>query len=144
MTSSELHRFESAPRLARTLQQTTGSRIDAQTVRNRLHAVGLQARRPVGGVPLTARHIQERLRWGRIHQHWPCRQWDQTNPGFVFSLRMVGVAYGGDGENDVIHTTSFSMTDMAVTALWSQVWAGIHGGGKTDLVLIHGNMTDQR
>ena len=40
-------RFDSAVMLGRDFEQTYGYRISAQTVRNRLHATNLRARRPV-------------------------------------------------------------------------------------------------
>ena len=49
-------RFNSAVTLGRDFEQTYGHRISAQTVRNRLHAANLRARRPVVRPPLTQRH----------------------------------------------------------------------------------------
>ena len=46
-------------------------RISGQTVRNRLRAAGIFARRPVRRNVLTPRHVQERLQWCRQRATWP-------------------------------------------------------------------------
>ena len=51
----------------------TGERISTQTVRNRLHEFGLNARRPAMGVPLTRQHVQDWLDFARIHVRWTIR-----------------------------------------------------------------------
>ena len=60
-------RFDSAVTLGRDFEQTYGYRIAAQTVRNRLHAANLRARRPVVRPPLTPRHRRCRLVFARDH-----------------------------------------------------------------------------
>ena len=53
--------------LRRDFQNATGVRISTQTIRNRLHDVGLRSRRPAIRVPLTRYHVQMRLAWARDH-----------------------------------------------------------------------------
>ena len=43
-----------------------GVRVSTSTVRRRLKAVGLRARRPIRRPFLTPRHMQERLTWSRM------------------------------------------------------------------------------
>ena len=48
--------------------------ISTQTVRNRLHASGLHARKPAVRPPLTARHRNCRLQFARRHANWGVRR----------------------------------------------------------------------
>ena len=64
------HRFRNATTLRNDLQNASGTRVSTQTVRNRLHDAGLRARRPAIRVPLTRRHIHERLDFAHLHLHW--------------------------------------------------------------------------
>ncbi|GBN37878.1 hypothetical protein AVEN_66884-1 [Araneus ventricosus] len=45
------------------LQRATGTRVSTQTVQNRLHHIGLYARRPMVRVSLTAGHSAAHRRW---------------------------------------------------------------------------------
>jgi hypothetical protein len=63
------NRMSSAVTLNRDLRAASGVRISTQTVRNRLHASGLHARKPAVPVrpPLTACHRNCRLQFARRH-----------------------------------------------------------------------------
>ena len=50
-------------------------RISTQTVRNRLHEFGLNARRPAIRFPLTRQLVQDWLDFARIHVGWTFRAW---------------------------------------------------------------------
>ncbi|GFU64747.1 transposable element Tcb2 transposase [Trichonephila clavipes] len=50
------HRNMNATLLQQHLRSATGTTVSTQTVRNRLHCVGLYARRPMVCVRLTSRH----------------------------------------------------------------------------------------
>jgi transposase len=54
-------RFSNATTLLNDFHNATGVRVSTQTVRNRLHNVGLRSRKLAICIPLTQRHIQERL-----------------------------------------------------------------------------------
>ena len=45
-------------------------RFSTQKVRNRLHELGLNARRPAIPIPLTRQHVQDRLDFARTHVRW--------------------------------------------------------------------------
>jgi transposase len=60
-------RFPNATTLRNDFQDATGVCVSTQTVRNKLHDAGLRSRRPAIRIPLTQRHIQERLQWAQIH-----------------------------------------------------------------------------
>lgn len=62
------HRFQAASETSRAMPG--GRRISGQTVRNRLHAAGLHAYRPLRGNVLTRRHCQARLQWANQHLQW--------------------------------------------------------------------------
>ncbi|GFW29748.1 HTH_Tnp_Tc3_2 domain-containing protein [Trichonephila clavipes] len=53
----------------------TGRTVSRQTVYRRLGHIGLNARRPVNCVPLTATHCRLRLTWSREHAIWTPQQW---------------------------------------------------------------------
>ncbi|GFX08568.1 HTH_Tnp_Tc3_2 domain-containing protein [Trichonephila clavipes] len=54
------HRNMNATLLQQYLRSATGSTVSTQIVRNRLHGVGLYARRPLVYVRLTSRHCRDR------------------------------------------------------------------------------------
>ncbi|GFV41702.1 transposable element Tcb2 transposase [Trichonephila clavipes] len=98
------HRNMNATLLQQHLRSATGTKVSTQTVRNRLHGVGLYARRPMVCVRLTSRHRRDRRKrifiW-RDHGRG-------NNPAFVHeSVRFGGggvLVYGGisiDGRTDV-------------------------------------------
>uniref|UniRef100_A0A3B4T863 Transposase Tc1-like domain-containing protein n=1 Tax=Seriola dumerili TaxID=41447 RepID=A0A3B4T863_SERDU len=58
----------------------TATQVSRQTIRNRLHRFGLNARQPLQVTPLTPRHRCERLQWAQDHcpgHHvtWTMQQW---------------------------------------------------------------------
>jgi transposase len=63
-------RFSNATALRNDFQNAIGARVSTQTVRNRLHDAVLRSRRPAIRIPLTQRHIQQRLQWARTHVTW--------------------------------------------------------------------------
>ena len=68
------NRMSSAVTLNREFRAASGVRISTQTVRNRLHASCLHARKPVVRPPLTARHRNCRLQFARRHSNWGVRR----------------------------------------------------------------------
>ena len=69
--------FFPAKQIKKRLHRRRGQRpddISLQTVRNRLHEVGLRARRPTKKVKLTDRHRQERIAFARRHRRWGRRR----------------------------------------------------------------------
>ena len=59
-------RRSTAKTLQNDLQQATNVQVSAQTVRNRLHEDGMNARRPQLGPVLTVRHRRARLTFARV------------------------------------------------------------------------------
>uniref|UniRef100_A0A671Z4H8 Transposase Tc1-like domain-containing protein n=1 Tax=Sparus aurata TaxID=8175 RepID=A0A671Z4H8_SPAAU len=69
------HRYATATQLQAQLRDVRGTRVSRQTIRNRLHRFGLNARRPLQVTPLTPRHRRERLQWAQDHVTWTMQQW---------------------------------------------------------------------
>ncbi|KAI3361517.1 hypothetical protein L3Q82_013667 [Scortum barcoo] len=69
------HRNATATQLQFRLQDVRGTRVSRQTIHNRLHRFGLNARRPLQVTPLTPRHRRERLQWAQDHVTWTMQQW---------------------------------------------------------------------
>ena len=67
------NRRSTARALQNNLQQATNVQVSAQTVRNRMHEVGMRARRPQLGPVLTAQHRAARLTFAREHLGWQIR-----------------------------------------------------------------------
>ncbi|GFV07734.1 transposable element Tcb2 transposase [Trichonephila clavipes] len=57
------------------LRSATGTTVSAQSVRNRLHGVGLYARRPMVCVRLTSRHRRDRREWATELVNWRRNEW---------------------------------------------------------------------
>jgi len=99
-TLSRRNRFMSGGKIARDLMNTTGTRLCLRTVKNRLRAARLKVCRPYVGIPLTHRHRQERLQWGRgiVHGHADngTMCYLPTNRGLMYPSRMAGFKFGVD------------------------------------------------
>ncbi|GFU29211.1 mariner Mos1 transposase [Trichonephila clavipes] len=94
LLTAQRHRNMNATLLQEHLRWATGTMVSTQTVRNRLHVVGLYARRSMVCVRLTSRHRRDRR--------------NRDNPVFVHeSVRFGGgvvLVYGGlsiDGRTDL-------------------------------------------
>ncbi|GFU16803.1 transposable element Tcb2 transposase [Trichonephila clavipes] len=85
MLTARRHRNMNAILLQQHLRSATGTTVSTQTVRNRLHGVGLYVRRPMGGVPhslrntsLTSRHRRDRWDRGTEHVNWRRNEWSNV------------------------------------------------------------------
>ncbi|GFU23652.1 transposable element Tcb1 transposase [Trichonephila clavipes] len=61
--------------MSRQLSSATGTTVSRQTMYRRLGYFGLNARRPVRCIPLTATHCRLQLTWSREHALWTPQQW---------------------------------------------------------------------
>ena len=136
-----------ARRVVCELQTATGVRISAQTVRNRLHSVGLYARRPIRCVPLSLTHRAVRRSWCQEHVLWDNQQWsnvlftDESKFSLESDSRRIRVwrSVGEQLLEDCIQERS-SFGGGSV-----MVWGGISIGGRTDLyILENGTMNASR
>ncbi|GFX56101.1 transposable element Tcb2 transposase [Trichonephila clavipes] len=72
------HRNMNATLLQQHLRSATGTTVSTQTVRNRLHGVGLYARRPLVCVRLTLWHRRDRREWATEHVNWRRNEWSNV------------------------------------------------------------------
>ena len=75
LIQSRRQRFHNATSLNNEFRNETGVRISTQTVINRLHEFGFNARRPAKRVPLTRQHVQDWLELTRIRARRTIRDW---------------------------------------------------------------------
>ncbi|GFW88749.1 transposable element Tcb2 transposase [Trichonephila clavipes] len=98
MLTARRHRNMNATLLQQHLRSTTGTTVSTQTVRNRLHGVGLYARRPMVCVRLTSRHRCDHREWATERVNWRRNEWSNvlflTSPVFLF-IRIIGVFSSG-------------------------------------------------
>lgn len=141
------YRFQNATTLRNDLQNATGVRISTQTVRSRLHGHGLRARRPAIRVPLTVRHIRDRLDFGQFHLNWRLVDWepvlftDESRYCLDFTDRRARVWR--------LPSERFHQDNVAEHDRYGggsiMVWGGISLRGKTDLHIIeNGTLTGLR
>ncbi|GFX40922.1 transposable element Tcb2 transposase [Trichonephila clavipes] len=72
------HRNMNATLLQQHLRSATGTTVSTQTVRNRIHGVGLYDRRPMVCVRLTSRHRCDRREWAKEHVNWTRNEWSNV------------------------------------------------------------------
>ncbi|GFX62445.1 transposable element Tcb2 transposase [Trichonephila clavipes] len=92
------HQNTNATLLQQHIRSATGTTVSTQTVRNRLHGVGMYARRTMVCVRLTSRHRCDRREWATEHVNWRRNEWSNvlflTSPVFLF-IRIIGVFSSG-------------------------------------------------
>ncbi|GFU10557.1 transposable element Tcb2 transposase [Trichonephila clavipes] len=72
------HRNMNTTLLQKHVRSATGTTVSTQTVRNRLHGVGLYARRPMVCVRLTSRHRRDCRQWVTEHVNWWRNEWSNV------------------------------------------------------------------
>lgn len=142
------HRFTPATLFAHQHNNAAATtNITPQTVRNRFHAAGLNARRPCRGTKLTPRHRRQRLAFSRAHSHWRLADWrpvlfsDEArfclnhHDGRGLVWRRVGERYLGC--NIIENKLQGGVSVMA--------WGGMSYDGCPDLhFILGGNLTARR
>lgn len=121
-------------------RQATGVRVSTQTVRNRLHEDGLNARRPATGPILTVDHRRARLEFAQEHVTWQLRHWrpvlftDESRYHVSTCDRRVRV-WRRRGERyaecNIVPYDRFGGGSV-------MVWGGVSIDGRTDLYVIPG------
>lgn len=123
-----------------------GRRISDQTVRKRLHAANLRARKPAKKPAMTALHRQNRMRWCRQHRPWNLNMWRNVmfSDESRFCLRKL------DGRVKVWRRPGERYADCCIDRVTAfgggsiMVWGGISIIGKTRLVIVDGNLNAVR
>ena len=92
------------------LRTAAGVTVSDQTNRNRLHAAGFRARRPVVRIPLKQRHRIHRLDWSRCHLRWNGLQWSRV----AFSDESRFNLYFNDGRMRVYRRRGERYSDVNV------------------------------
>ncbi|GFV60144.1 transposable element Tcb1 transposase [Trichonephila clavipes] len=72
--TAKRNRRSTASDLSRQLSSATSTTVSRHIVYKRLGHIGLNARRPVRCVPLTATHCRLRLTWSKDHALWTLQQ----------------------------------------------------------------------
>lgn len=127
------------------LRGVRGVNVSRQTIRNRLHAGELTARRPQVVLPLKARHRRARMAWCTQHRRWNINQWSNV----MFSDESRFNLDFRDGRRRVWRRRGERFTDPARVAHDRygggsvMVWGGITMTGKTDLHVCQGRVTGQ-
>ena len=110
-------------------------RISTQTVGNRLHEFGLNARRPPILVPLTRQHVQDWLDFARNQVRWTIRDWTPV----LFTNESRFCLDFTDRHQLVwrMHKERFDELNAAEHDRYGKssvmVWQGFNVNGKTDL-----------
>lgn len=136
-------RFLSATTTARAI---FGRRVCSQTVRNRLRASRLRARRPYTGPVLTQRHRANRLTWSQAHRRWLIRQWNNV----TFSDESRFCLTHCDDRVGVWRRRGERFADCCVRQRDRfgggsvMVWGGICGRNRTRLIVVDGNLNGVR
>ena len=133
-------------RLREQFRAGTNINVSDQTIRNRLHARNLRARRHVVRQPLTRRHRIARRQWALVHRRWTRAQWRRV----MFSDESRFNLDHHDGRMLVWRRPRerYATACIAEHDRWGggsvMVWAGIWSTGRTDLVVVNGNMNWRR
>ena len=145
--SAKRQRFVSAVTLNRQFERTSGVRISDQTLRLRLHAAGLHARRPAIRPRLTAEHRRIRLEFARDHVGWR----RQRVRNVLFTDESKFCLDFNDGRRRVWRQKNERYRDCCVAEHDRfgggavMVWGGICYDGVTDLHVIRdGSLTGVR
>ncbi|GFY03285.1 transposable element Tcb2 transposase [Trichonephila clavipes] len=125
------HRNMNATLLQQHLRSATGTTVSTQTVRNRLHGVGLYARRPMVCVRLTSRHRRDRREWATEHVNWRRNEWSNVlfsdESHFLFILIIGVFSSGGTVAVGIILRSCTKVSDLAVGEFWCMVKSPLTG-----------------
>ncbi|GFV14127.1 transposable element Tcb2 transposase [Trichonephila clavipes] len=141
------HRNMNATLLQQHLRSATGTTVSTQTVRNRLHGVGLHAHRPMVCVRLTSRHRRDRREWAIEHVNWKRNEWsnvlfsDESRFSVYPDNRCIFIWRDRGSRNN----SAFAHESARFGGGGVLVFDGISIDGRTDLYIIRdGPLTARR
>lgn len=135
-------RTSSARTLRDQWQQITNVRVSRATVNNRLLRRGLRSRRPAKKPLLTPERRQRRREWAQQLRHRQLRHWRHV----LFSDESRFLLHLVDGRVRVRRKGSQWFQDDCLVATRAHgecsvhVWGAIHYGGRSNLVILDGNV----
>ena len=137
------NRFKSASTPRDEWQVRINSRMSRQTVNQRLLSRVLRARRPAKKPPLTHQRKRNRLDWARQHRHRQLGHWRHV----LVSDESRFVSHHNDGRARVRRERGQRFPEDTVMPRVAHgggsghVWAGIHyGDGTTLVIILHQNV----
>ncbi|GFW71509.1 transposable element Tcb2 transposase [Trichonephila clavipes] len=133
------HRNMNATVLQQHLCSASGTTVLTQTVRSRLHGLGLYAHQPMVCFRLTTRHRRDHREWATGHVNWRRNEWSNvlflTSPVFLF-IRVIGVfSSGGTVAVGIILRSCTKVSDLQFREYWFPYAAAI----RDDFILIDDN-----
>ncbi|GFS68469.1 transposable element Tcb2 transposase [Trichonephila clavipes] len=140
------HRNMNATLLQQHLRSATGTTVSTQTVRNRLHGVGLYARRSMVCVRQTSRHRRDRREWATEHVNWRRNEWSNV----LFNDESRFTVHPDNRCIFIWRDRGSRNNQSCVRARKCQIWwwgsfGGIFIDGHTDLYIIRdGPLTARR
>ena len=121
-------------------------RISSKTIRRRLREIRLKARRPVIRPVLRPFHRERRLAWATERVGWTYRRWRNI----LYTDESRFYLQAGDRRRWVYRRENERYIDACVLERDRMrggsimVWGGISFRGRTDLVVVNGNLTGAR
>ncbi|GFX81312.1 transposable element Tcb2 transposase [Trichonephila clavipes] len=126
------HRNMNATLLQQHLHSATGTTVSIQTIRNRLHGVGLYARRPMVCVRLTSMHRRDRREWATEHVNWRRNEWsnilfsDESRFSVHPDNRRIFIWRDRCSRNKILRSCT-KVSDLAVGECWCMVASPLTG-----------------
>lgn len=127
-------------------QNAIGVPVSRELVNKRLLRAGYRARRPLRKPLLRPVHRQRRLQWARDHLLWRIPHWNHV----IFSDEARFEVYRHDGRLRVrrrveeLYHEDCILPRVQAGGGGLTVWGAFHSGGKTDLVVLEGNLNHRQ
>ncbi|GFS79779.1 transposable element Tcb2 transposase [Trichonephila clavipes] len=129
------------------LRSATCTTVSTQTVRNRLHGVGLYTRRPIVCIRLTSRHRRDRREWTTEHVNWRRNEWSNVlfSDESRFSVHPDNRRIFIRRNRRSSYNPAFVHESVRFGGGGVLVYSGIPNDGRTDLYIIRdGPLTARR
>ena len=127
-------------------QNATNVPVSRTLVNGRLLRAGYHARRPLRKPRLSRRHRERRLQWARNHLNLQREHWNHV----IFSDEARFEVYRHDGRIRVRRRVEELYHEQCILPRVQAggggitVWGAFHAGGKSDLIVLDGNLDQQQ